>query len=291
MSRSSWAVAAATLAAAGLAARVQRETHTTRVTRLELPDTPPGAAPGAHGPLAAGSTLRIAQVSDFHDLPEPAHIQDVLALAADVHPDIVAVTGDLLDDTTPDLARVEVLLEGLASIQRRTYVVLGNHDHAWLERHGSTGRDALAAAIRSTGATLLVDSHVSISGPFGAVNVVGVDDCFSGHGNLDRALRGVLPGAYTLVLTHSPQVARQLDHHPVDLVLCGHTHGGQVRLPLLGALVVPGGHAFVKGLYELARARMWVDSGVGWTSIPVRLLNPSQISAVAVHASRLGSVR
>lgn len=282
--------AVATLAAAGLASRVHRETNSTRIAPLDLPDTPPGADPGAHGPLAAGSTLRIAQVSDFHDLPEPAHIEDILALVESVRPDVIAVTGDLVDDTTPDLARVEVLLDGLVGIQRHTYVVPGNHDHAWVERRAPADRGELTALIRSAGATLLVDQHVSVAGPFGAVNVIGVDDYYSGHGDVARAARGILPGAYNVVLTHSPQVVRGLGRLPIDLVLCGHTHGGQVSLPLVGALVVPGGRAFVKGLYELGRARMWVDAGVGWTNLPVRLLNPSQITAVQVHAARLGAV-
>jgi predicted MPP superfamily phosphohydrolase len=227
--------------------------------------------------------LRVVQVTDFHNLPRPAQVDQVVELVRGAEPDLIALTGDLVNTSNDALDPVERLVSGLATIDAPRFYVDGNHDH-W-----SRDQDRLHELLERNGVTILVNESLPFEGAFGRIQLVGVDDYFSGHGDLAAAVAGLPDDGFRLVLTHSPGILPELDRHDVDYAMCGHTHGGQIRLPLIGALYQPGGDWFPKvskGVYVDGAATLFVDSGVGVTGPPLRFLNQSQ---VALH--RIGPAR
>ncbi|SHI65771.1 hypothetical protein SAMN02745244_00777 [Tessaracoccus bendigoensis DSM 12906] len=219
--------------------------------------------------------LRVLQITDFHNLPRAGQVDSIVDLARGAEPDLIALTGDLINTHNETLDPVRQLLDGLARIDAPRFYVDGNHDH-W-----SSDQQALHALLDEYGVTVLVNESLIFDGDFGRVQLVGVDDYFSGHGDLARAVSGLPQEAFRLALTHSPDLLPVLDDAGVDYALCGHTHGGQVRLPLLGALYQPGGDWFPKiskGPYTEGGSTLYVDSGVGVTGPPFRLFNQSQVT-------------
>lgn len=218
--------------------------------------------------------LRVLQISDFHSLPRAEQIDDVVALAKGARADLIALTGDLLNTHNRDLTSVERLLAGLQGAGAPVVAVDGNHDH-W-----SSQQADLHALYRQYGVQLLVDEHFAYMGPWGRAIVVATDDHFSGHGDLTKAVEGAPDDAFRLLLTHSPGVMWQMEEHGIDYAMCGHTHGGQIRFPFLGAVYVPGGNFFPKyskGEYQVGSSTLFIDSGVGVTGPNYRFLNQSQI--------------
>lgn len=224
--------------------------------------------------------LTILQLSDVHGRFPAALEHHFEQLAREPKPDLIALTGDLLDHETVDLAPALAVVERLKALQAPIYYVPGNHEH-WNPR-----REALWAALAERGVVMLVNRHEPLELRGQTITVAGVDDAYTGHDRLDAALVGANARRFTLLLSHSPAPARQLGDKLVDLMLAGHTHGGQVRLPFVGALWVPGEGFFPeydKGLYPLGPGRhLYIDSGLGTSLYPVRLFNRSQLSRVTV---------
>lgn len=221
--------------------------------------------------------LRLVQITDFHSLGRDAQVDQVVERVRQAEPDVVAITGDLVTTADADYGQVERLFAGLMRTHNNVFVICGNHDH-WNADH--TGSTRLRELIEQYRLVLLDNSSVPLDGPWGALDVIGTDDYFIGQGDLDTALVGTRPDAFRLVLTHSPDAAPALRGSGVDLAICGHTHGGQIRVPLVGALHIPGEWfpEYHKGWYDLDGVPLYIDSGVGTTGPPVRVFNPSQVT-------------
>ena len=113
----------------------------------------------------------------------------------------------------------------------------------------------------------------------GALALAGVDDVWEQAADLGRALRGIPAEACTVLLAHEPDFADQVRRHPVDLQLSGHSHGGQVWLPLLGAPVLPlYGQKYPRGWYRLDHLQLYTNRGVGCITPPIRLNCPPEIA-------------
>ena len=221
------------------------------------------------------SELRVVQVTDFHSLARPAQVRDIVELVRAADPDLIAITGDLVNTSNRTLDPARRLLEGLAGIDAPRFFVDGNHDH-WSSDHAEVHE-----LLGRNGVTILDDSNVALTGGFGQVSLIGVDDYYTGNGDLGAAVAGAAEEGFRLVITHSPEILPVLDGHAIDYAMCGHTHGGQVRLPLIGAIYQPGGQWFPrisKGTYTVGDATLYIDSGVGVTGPPFRLFNQSQVT-------------
>lgn len=221
------------------------------------------------------SELRVVQVTDFHNIPRPAQVRDIVELVRGADPDLIAITGDLINTDNRTLDPVRRLLEGLSGIDAPRYFVDGNHDH-WSADHAK-----LHELLERFDVTILTDENTQVSGDFGRVSLIGVDDYYSGHGDIDAAVEGLPAEGFRLVLTHSPEIFGELDRTNIDYAMCGHTHGGQIRLPFVGAIYQPGGNWFPKvskGAYVDGDATLFVDSGLGVTGPKLRLLNQSQVT-------------
>jgi predicted MPP superfamily phosphohydrolase len=224
-----------------------------------------------HAPLAG---RRAVQISDLHLDRYHARHDHVLERIAALAPDWIFVTGDLLN--TPDgLPHLFRFLGGLRSLAP-VYLTLGNHDHysgVSVSRFGDLAdRHKL---------TLLVNHVTFAPVPGGELCVVGVDDPSTHRADL-RCIPRRRPGRFTVLLAHAPNILDELDdRHATDLVLCGHSHGGQWRFSRLPLFWLPYGcNRRAAGLYERGGHRLYVNRGLGWALLPVRLNCPPEILVV-----------
>lgn len=208
--------------------------------------------------------LRIGQLSDSHlGLPHTArNLAWAIEQMRREQPDLVVITGDLTHYHWA-IPRLPELLGGL-SAPLGIYAVPGNHDY-W------EGIADIQAALRLLDIPLLLNEHRQLRWNGADFWLAGVDDVWGGQPDLDVALRGIPPGAYTLLLAHSPDRADEAARRGVAVQLSGHTHGGHLRLPVLGPFTRPRfGARYVMGQYQIGAMQLYVTRGLG--GAPLRLL-------------------
>lgn len=214
--------------------------------------------------------LRVVQISDIHHglfLPEEWLFQAVCQ-ANWLKPDIIALTGDFVTYSRRNIGPAAELLGALRA-RYGVYAVLGNHDFR-------VDADAITAALHHQGIDVLRNRHISLGE---SLYLAGVDDY--GYGaDLRRAMRGVPRGAATLLLAHNPRVIHLASRHNVSLVLSGHTHGGQVNLPLLGTVYgrSPERLRYKIGWDRMGTTQIYVSRGIGTIVLPWRLRCPAEIT-------------
>lgn len=224
--------------------------------------------------------LRLIQLSDMHSgtLVNPDYIDYCFKLAASRQPDLVLLTGDyvtgLASYVRPVAASIETHLNGYTKI-----AVLGNHDY-WA---GPVAvRDALVAA----GVRVLGNEPHKIVRGKEFFWIIGTHDYWSGLFDDREALDGVSPSDPKIVLSHNPDTLDYFRNAGVDLMLSGHTHGGQVNLPFIGPLLVPSkyGAKYAFGLFEFGRFRLYVNRGIGVISPPVRFRMRPEITQITLRS-------
>lgn len=233
--------------------------------------------------LNKGKEISLLQISDFHGSTSLELIQRLIREAGRVKPDAVLITGDLADQSTRDFNNIYVLIDELNAICSDIFFVSGNHE--W-----NNGRKKeLLRKLESLGVVLLNNKGCTFAVSGTNINICGVDDPYRGKDNIEKAMKGVDGSRYTVLLSHSPQIRNRLGSYVPDLILCGHTHGGQIRLPFIGALIAPGEGVlpkFDKGKFILNNGSLlYIDSGVGTSKLPVRLLNRSQVSVIRLRGT------
>jgi predicted MPP superfamily phosphohydrolase len=228
------------------------------------------------------------QITDPHLGPfmSVARLKRIVTRAVERSPDLIVLTGDFL--TMESHAHPQLLAEALAplrSMSGRTFACLGNHDHEDLE----SVRHALAEA----GVRLLVDDAAEVETPAGRVQILGFDFVWrerSAHLARVTAEHPRAPGMLRLLLLHDPGAFKHLPEGEGDLVLSGHTHGGQVGLLSFG-LPFTAMRAFVSmpdhGLWARGVDRLYVHRGTGHYGFPLRLGVPAEESLISVHHAAL----
>lgn len=216
--------------------------------------------------------LRIVQLTDIHHgiyFPEAA-LRLAVELTNKLEPDIVALTGDFV---TRSRNYIQPAAEVLGGIRARegVFAVLGNHDFR-------VGADEIAAELAHNEIDVLRNRHVTLRRRGQRVCLAGIDD-FLYRADLPRAMRGIPEDAPTILLSHNPSIIGQAAELGIDLVLSGHTHGGQVRLPLIGCVYGRSDEKmrFKKGRDSLDGTQIYVSRGLGMVVLPVRYGCPSEI--------------
>jgi predicted MPP superfamily phosphohydrolase len=229
--------------------------------------------------------LRLVQITDPHLGPfmSVERLAGICQRAVEKSPDLVLLTGDFLTmESQADPQLLERALAPLRALPGRVFACLGNHDHE--------APAIVHNALRNNGVTLLVDESTSLETAAGRVQIVGMDFVWRERKqHLARVCQEHPrePGALRIVLLHDPGAFVHLPEGEADLVLSGHTHGGQVGLVSLG-LPYTMMRAFVKmpdhGLWARGTDRLYVHRGTGHYGFPLRLGVPAEESLLAVHS-------
>ncbi|MFZ5894277.1 MAG: metallophosphoesterase [Myxococcota bacterium] len=237
--------------------------------------------------LRVARPLRIVQITDPHLGPfmSVARLRQICERAVERNPDLVLLTGDYL--TMESQSNPALLAEALAPLKAlpgRVFGCFGNHDHE--------APNIVRKAFASIGATLLIDEQAFVETEAGRVQIVGFDFVFRGRKeHLARVCAAFPrePGCVRLALLHDPGAFKHLPAGDADLVLSGHTHGGQVGLVSLG-LPWTMMRVFVKapdhGLWAAGASRLYVHRGTGHYGFPLRLGVPAEDSLLRVHVAR-----
>lgn len=210
--------------------------------------------------------FRVAQVTDVHHsrLVPLAEVRRVVELANAARPDAIVLTGDY---TTARRGYIEPCAEALGGLRapEGVWAVLGNHDHY-------NDGELTARALARHGVNVLSNANTTLRRGGDELQLAGVDDWSWGKADWGRTLRGVDPARPSLLLSHEPIVFDFPQTRGLSLILAGHTHGGQVCLPWLGAPArFVEGFRYLRGLYERDGVQLYVSRGTGMIGLPVRL--------------------
>jgi predicted MPP superfamily phosphohydrolase len=222
---------------------------------------------------------RVAQISDLHCGPfaSGARVQRWVDAVNRLEADLVAVTGDLIASGD---AFVSIVAEALGKLRARdgVFACMGNHDYF-------TPGDDVAPALERAGLTLLRNDGVEVRRDGGSIYVAGVDDTWTARHDLDRTLAGRPPATPVVLLAHDPALFPEAAARGVELTLSGHTHGGQIGVPLFAqrfnlARIMT---RFTSGLYRIGGAILYVNRGLGTTGPPVRLAVAPEIAVLTLR--------
>ena len=233
--------------------------------------------------------FRIAQVSDLHNKDFGEGYGKLLTLLSQINPDIIVVTGDLIDSRQTDL---DIALEFAwqAGKIARVYYVSGNHEARVREY------EDLKMGLVKAGVVILENQKVQITRDGESITLMGIDDpSFQEDylfGDSESVARQAIENlqnesdGYTILLSHRPELFDLYVETEMDLVFSGHAHGGQFRLPFIGGLVAPNQGFFPEydaGLFSEGITNMIVSRGVGNSIIPVRFNNRPEIILVTLN--------
>ncbi|MGB9338173.1 MAG: metallophosphoesterase [Polyangiales bacterium] len=223
------------------------------------------------------SGLRLVQLSDMHVGLTIGRdfVEDVVRKVNALEPDIVAITGDLIDGSVADLGPAVAPL-GEIRAKLGTYFVTGNHEYY-------SGADSWLAFLQSIGIKALRNERVELTVNGETMHLAGVDDWTAhqfgnGHGSdMERAMQGRDASKPVVLLAHQPVHFDEARAHGVDLQISGHTHGGQIfPFGFLTRLAQP----FVSGLHRRGDSQIYVSSGTGYWGPPMRIAAPAEITLI-----------
>jgi len=218
------------------------------------------AIPGLESALEG---LKIVQLTDLHrsGLTSDRLLRRAISLANSGNPDIIVLTGDYVSNRVSDIAPVARILSALHA-PLGVYGVMGNHDH-------HTDAAGVTHALSHAGVRMLLNQNVLIKN---SLRIVGLEDDRHHFMDIPRSFVITSPGVTTIVLAHNPVQAEQLAERNC-LVLSGHTHGGQIHLPVLTTRELRriGAKHYRSGWYTVGCARLYVSRGLGNVGVPLRL--------------------
>lgn len=225
--------------------------------------------------------LKIVFLGDTHfgELYDVSQLDRIVKKINAENPDIVIFTGDLIGATGNYTGNPDLISQGLDQIQATygKYAVLGNHEYALSKKFD------YKEIMKAGGFEVLVNDWLDIS----KINVrlLGLDDNTLGSPDRDLGYEA-LNGAYNILMTHEPDIVDEMDINGIQLILAGHTHGGQISIPLLTEKFLPsGGKKYVKGLYVIGsngQTDLFVTRGIGMTDLPFRFMSVPEIVAIKV---------
>ncbi|MCJ7842177.1 metallophosphoesterase [Lederbergia sp. NSJ-179] len=234
--------------------------------------------------------MKIIQISDLQDATFGEGQSRLIDKIAQYQPDLIVITGDLVDSNRYDLSNSLDLIEQLTSMTD-VFFVLGNHEVA------VNKVDEMTDTLSSYGVHVLRNQAINLKKDHKLISIVGVDDPLM-RGNespdeamekmLGEALSSVPTGAYTILLSHRPELINVYAGKKVNLVFAGHAHGGQMRLPFIGGLFAPGQGwlpKYTSGQHQQGETTMIVSRGLGNSLIPYRIFNRPEIIAVTLKSS------
>lgn len=235
----------------------------------------------------AFSGFRIAHVSDFHDAEIGENNEKLVRMLRETEPDIIAITGDFIDSRRPDVEKSLAFAREMVKIAP-CYYVTGNHESNLYNTHYAELEKGLIEA----GINILHDSEIIIEKDGTAICVAGIDDpdfaVEQGFGKgLDMTGENIASVSafegFRILLSHRPEAFEEYVKSDMDIVLTGHAHGGQFRLPFMGGVNAPHQGWFPEydaGIFTEDNTNMLVSRGIGNSVIPMRFNNRPEIIVV-----------
>ncbi len=218
--------------------------------------------------------LTILHLSDLHvdDWTPTIALERAAQLAHETQPDIIVLTGDFITSRADKLLPATQALRSLKA-PLGIFACLGNHD-VW---HGSR---RIASDLQQLGIRTLINESIRLQAPGGPLWITGLDSAWAGHPNPKSALRHWNPAEPNILLFHEPDAADSLASQNLAAVqLAGHTHGGQVRAPFIGAIETPHlGHKYILGYHRVGDIHLHVNPGLGTMGVPFRFLCPPELT-------------
>ena len=215
----------------------------------------------------AFDNYRIAQLSDMHaGKVSIDFLASVIAKVKRLKPDAVAVTGDLIHHMNE---AIDPICDLLGTFDVPVIVSFGNHDYGVYRETEGPGDpeldDKLEAALTKRGCHILRNRAMPIDRAGSRLWFVGMEDLWFGNYSPPTAFAGVPENETVIALSHNPDTAERVDVHRPSLILAGHTHGGQIRLPLFGTIHLnTATKIYDWGLFQLMHSKLYVSSGVGY---------------------------
>lgn len=272
-----WALALAALFLLVLGLAGYAGTHRLVVRRLDVDfDHLP---PGLEG-------MRIAQISDLHVGPHTSrrHLARIAAAVRDAEPDLIAVTGDQVDDYARDVEPFAAAFHGL-SAPLGVFAIPGNHDVF-------AGWAAVQQGLEAMGLEVLVNRAIPLQRNDDRFWLAGTGDPAGRRGtpvapDVERTLADVPPQAFTIALAHNPALWPALAERGVELTLSGHTHYGQIAIPRLGWSLASPFLQYAMGEHRRGGSYLYINPGTNYWGIPLRIGTPPEVTVLTLHRSPL----
>ena len=235
---------------------------------------------------------RIAHISDLHNAEMGKDNEKLLDMLRETEPDIIAITGDIIDSRNTN---IDIALQFTKAAMEIApcYYVTGNHE-ARISKY-----DELKAGMEAAGVVVLEDEKTKISLEGGEITLIGVNDPSYQtdylFGDAEAVMQSKLQeisdaeNEFTILLSHRPELFEVYADNKMDLVLSGHAHGGQFRLPFVGGLVAPNQGLFPKydaGLYTEENTNMIVSRGIGNSILPFRFNNRPEVILIELESEK-----
>jgi len=230
---------------------------------------------------------KIIQFSDTH-LGFHYNLKQLEALITKINsfsPDIILFTGDLMDEPNKYTEKEQIapLLQRLKAPLGK-FCIYGNHDH------GGYGSELYYSIMNQSGFTVLQNAATAIKLiDQSSIYLIGIDDAMLGKPNFEAALANLPENVFKLLLSHAPDLADQTIQYGVEWQLSGHSHGGQIKIPFVGALVTPPfAEKYTEGFYKINKLgkslSLYVNRGIGTTRLPFRFLSKPEITVFRLVA-------
>lgn len=227
---------------------------------------------------ASFSGLRILQITDLHSKWFGEGQKDLMEAIDSLDFDIIAVTGDLVNKHNPDTAPGISMFEKLKKYNVPVFFVKGNHE--------CYSGYKMEKYLEDTDVNVLINRSCLLEKDGISFNIMGVDDPHMNYDDLDSAFEEVDSRYTKILLAHAPEIAWRERFKELDVVISGHTHAGQFRIPYIGALYAPGQWIFpklVQGRYDFGKTSLYVCGGLGESRIGIRLLNKPEIYMITIR--------
>ncbi len=220
-------------------------------------------------------------------------IRKAVSIVNSLQPDLIALTGDFVTipafsdyfhNAKTAAADAEPCALALSPLRARygVFAVLGNHDH-------DSDPERVIEALANKGIQFLRNASIPLEARGSRLWLTGVDDVLTGKPDLALSLKGIPRSEPVVLLAHEPDYADQAAAYPVDLQLSGHSHGGQIRFPLVGAPFLPDmAKKYPWGLRRIGPLTLYTNVGLGTIRIPARLNCPPEITLITLRAANQG---
>ncbi|MEH7246324.1 metallophosphoesterase [Neobacillus niacini] len=202
-----------------------------------------------------------------------------------LQPDLIFFTGDLLDEPNKynEIKKIAPILQNLKATMGK-YCIYGNHDH------GGYGSEIYKNVMELSNFTVLLNESILIKQKDGStISLMGIDDRMLGKPDLEHVMKQVPEDSFKLLLSHAPDIADEAQTYQIHWQLSGHSHGGQVKIPFVGALVIPPfAQNYPEGYYSIGESNpleLYVNRGIGTTRLPFRFMAKPELTVFTLLSS------